>query len=235
MQISAAQTEPSVATSIATSIAPWAEAARNTSHSVAQILARPSFAVAHKSPSSAKPGGSTDVADASSPAVAMRSADAGDQAGDAPPADAGPAPRAAAARDPAWDDRNEGLKDAIAYLDLAPKYPAAHIESPVAPFGFAHNSTARNTAVQINSAQNSNARNSNAQNSIPLNGAALNSVVPSRRVERAGNSALGPKQFRMPPPPHAEIPMMMPEPRPPRLTAVQDISRQESPGSSFMR
>jgi curved DNA-binding protein CbpA len=188
----------------ATPIAPWAEAVRKTSHSVARILARPSFAVARR-PS---PVDSSDMAEAGSPA-------------DAPPsADAGAASGSAVTGDPAWNiDHNDGSNNAIAYLELAPKYPAAHIESTITPFGFA---------------QNASPRNRNAQNSIAQTGSALNGAAPPKRIEKTGNSALAPKSIRMPPPPpHAEIPMM-PEPRPPRLTAVQDMSRQESPGSSAM-
>jgi hypothetical protein len=224
-------------TPIAPSVAPWADAVRKTSHSIAQVLARPSFAVVHK-PSSVKSqdsisGESRDVADAGSLVTATPPADA---TRDARVADAGPAPRSATARDAAWDDRNDRSNNAIAYLEVAPKYPAAHIESTVAPFGFTQSSSAPNGGAQNGSAPNNSARNSNAQNSIPPNSPVPNpnSVGTSKHVEKAGTSAPASKPFRMPPPPHAEIPVM-PEPRPPRLTAVQDLSRQESPGSSVMR
>jgi hypothetical protein len=235
VQISAVPAE----TSIAPSIASLTETVRKTSHNIAQILARPSFAVAHKPPPAkyedSSSGDSSDVADASSPAATTGSADESDRAGDARAADAGRTSGSAAASDPAWDDRKEGLKDAIAYLNLAPKYPAVRIESAIAPFGFAQSSATQNNSVQNNSAQNNSAQSSNArnaQNSIGPNSPAPNGVAPSRHGERSGNSVSGTKSFRMPPPPHAEIPIMMPEPRPPRLTAVQDMSRQESPGSS---
>jgi curved DNA-binding protein CbpA len=232
MQVSAAPIE----TSIAPSVASWTEAVRKTSHSVARILARPSFAIAHTPPSDKSQdrvsGDATDVADASSAAVDLR-----DRLGDGRNANSRLAPGSASARDSAWDDRNDGSSGAIAYL--TPKYPAVHIESTVAPFGFgqngtvqnsnAPNSAAQNSTVQNGSAQNANARNSNAQNSIPANGAV---PVGAKHAERAGNPVSAARPFRMPPP-HTEAPMtMMPEPRPPRLTSAQDLSRQESPGSS---
>ncbi len=203
---------------VAPSIAPVAETVRKASHTIAQILARPSFAVAHK-PSPVMPADATQVADAdpSSP-ITISPAAASHPPGPVPAAESRPAPVPAAALDAAWDDRGESANNGIAYLDLAPKYPAPHLESTVAPFGFGHNGTAPTA-----SAPSADARNSNAQNSIPL---PTGAATPSKHGEKSGASPQGPKAFRMPPP-HAELQMMAPVVAP-RMTAVQDMSRQES-------
>jgi curved DNA-binding protein CbpA len=228
MQVSAAPIEASIAPSVAS----WTEAVRKTSHSVARLLARPSFAIAHAPPSDKSQdrvsGSSTDVADASPTAAVAPSVDSRDRLGDSRKANSRLAPGSASATDSAWDDRNDGSSGAIAYL--TPKYPAVHIETTVAPFGFGQNGSVQDSTAQNSGAQNATARNSNAQNSIPPNGLVPNSM---KHIERAGNPVSAARPFRMPPPPHTEAPMtMMPEPRPPRLTSAQDLSRQESPGSS---
>jgi hypothetical protein len=208
---------------VAPSIAPLAETVRKASHTIAQILARPSFAVAHK-PS---PVDATMVADADPSApITMSPAAASHSPGPVPAADLHPAPVVATAVDAAWDDRGEGANNGIAYLDLAPKYPAPHLESTVAPFGFGHNGPA-----PAASAPSNDARNSNAQNSIPLpNATSPGGAAAPKHGEKSGASPQGPKVFRMPPP-RAEMQMMAPPPVPSRM-AVQDMSRQESGASS---